>query len=178
MNILHDFAIKLGITRAEMTAITLLTFFLLTGGVVKYSDATQDGDKVVEQAEAARFPEADVDSLLALALQEKENVGNPGAPAETKTTCILAANVKSKKPVAKASEQPASRKKLTGTISFGNASASELQQISGIGPVMAKRLIEFRQRKGGKVEHFNDFLEVKGIGKKKLERLKKHLTLD
>jgi competence protein ComEA len=50
--------------------------------------------------------------------------------------------------------------------------------IPGVGPVMAKRLIEFRKQKGGKVSRFNDFLEVKGIGKKKLEILEKHLTLD
>lgn len=178
MKLLDNFAVKLGITKAEMTAVTLLIFFLLTGGVVKYSGATQDVDKAIKQAEAARFSEADVDSLLALALQEKENAGKPDALPLAEPTRILAANVKPEKPVPQSSAKPASGKKLIGTIIFSTASASELQQISGIGPVMAARLIEFRERKGGKVQHFNDFLKVKGIGKKKLEVLKKHLILD
>jgi len=178
MNILHDLAVKLGITKAEMTAVTLLTFFLLTGGVVKYSGAAQDANKAIEQAEAARFSEADVDSLLALAMQEKENGWQTDAPSATKTSPIFAEDVEPEPSIATSSKKPASKKKLTGTIAFNTASAKQLQRISGIGPVMAKRLIEFRQQKGGKVEHFNDFLKVKGIGKKKLERLKKHLTLD
>jgi len=178
MNFLNNLAVKLGITKSEMTAVTLLSFFLLLGGTMKYSGAMQDTDKAIKQAEAASFSEADVDSLLALALQEKRSGGISDARLVSENLPITTENERPEQTDAIASTKPASKKKLTGTIAFNTASSAQLQRISGIGPVMAKRLVEFRQRKGGKVEHFNDFLEVKGIGKKKLERLKQHLTLD
>jgi DNA uptake protein ComE-like DNA-binding protein len=53
-----------------------------------------------------------------------------------------------------------------------------LQKIPGVGPVMAERLITFRTAKGGKVHAFQEFLEVKGVGEKKLEFLKKYFTLE
>ncbi|MBN1928204.1 MAG: helix-hairpin-helix domain-containing protein [Chlorobiaceae bacterium] len=170
MKFLNDLAVRLGITRAEMTAVTLLTFFLLLGGGLQYSGAVQDADSAIRRAEAAQFSEADVDSLLAIALKEKN------APMETAATPVM--RYSADEPVTKTSSRRAPKKKLTGKIAFGTASAAQLQQIPGVGPVMARRLIEFRQRKGGKVEHFNDFLEVKGIGKKKLEHLKQHLILN
>ena len=43
---------------------------------------------------------------------------------------------------------------------------------------MAERLVAFRKAKGGKVQQYQDFLEVKGIGKKKLESLTKYFTLE
>ena len=70
------------------------------------------------------------------------------------------------------------KKVFKGTISFNKASSQQLQKIPGIGPVMAERLVTFRKAKGGKVQQYQDFLEVKGIGKKKLESFKKYFTLE
>lgn len=178
MNLLHNLAVKLGITKAEMTAVTLLTFFLLLGGALKYNGAVQQTDRAISRAKTASFAEADVDSLLTLALQEKQADEAGATPAAAPTGQFIASNTQKATPAPKAAPKHIREKKLIGTISFNTASATQLQRISGIGPVMARRLIEFRQRKGGKVLHFNDFLKVKGIGKKKLERLKQHLTLD
>jgi competence protein ComEA len=168
---LNNLAVKLGITRAEMIAVTLLTFFLLLGGAIKYGGAMQDADKAVRKAEAARYSEAEVDSLLALAMNtDEQNVtdvtGKGGKPDE--------ARERQSKPESSRNL----KKKLTGTIAFNSASVSQLQMISGIGPVMAKRLVDFRKLKGGRISSFKELLEVKGIGTKKLDILKKHLTLD
>lgn len=171
MKFLNNLAVKLGVTRAEMIAVTLLAFFLLLGGALKYGGAMQNADQAIRKAEAARYSEAEVDSLLSLALKADEpaeadstgNVSNPDEPHERPS-----------KPGANRSL----KKKLTGTIALNSATASQLQMIPGVGPVMAQRLIEFRKQKGGRVGSFNDLLEVKGIGKKKLELLAQHLTLD
>jgi competence protein ComEA len=172
MNFLDNIAVRLGITRAEMTAVTLLTFFLLLGGALKYSGSVQDADKAIKKAEAARYSEAEVDSLLSLLTKSEQ-------PSAAETSTLVADNSEQEEPAKKSPAGGRSQKKVfTGTISFRTASAAQLQMISGVGPVMARRLVEFRKQKGGKVEHFNDFLQVKGIGKKKLEILEKHLTLD
>lgn len=174
MNFLYNLAVRLGITRAEMTAVTLLTLFLLLGGGLKYSGSVQETDKAIMKAEAARYSEAEVDSLLSLAMKaetpaQQSGVGNDLTAATDPQEEAAPTRTKSGR---------SAKKRLTGPIAFSNASAAQLQMIPGVGPVMAKRLIEFRKQKGGRVSGFSDFLEVKGIGKKKLEILQKHLTLD
>jgi competence protein ComEA len=171
MNFLSNLAVKLGITRAEMTAITLLTFFLLLGGALKYSGSVQDADKAIKKAEAARYSEAEVDSLLSLAMKADD-------PAAAEPPGMVAGNTEPEEPTPGSSGRHTPKKQFSGTVAFNKASTSQLQVIPGVGPVMAKRLMEFRKQKGGKVSRFNDFLEVKGIGKKKLEILEKHLTLE
>jgi len=171
MKFLDNVAVKLGITKAEMTAVTLLTFFLLLGGALKYSGSVQEADKAIAQAEVARYSEAEVDSLLSLAMK-------PGDAVAAEPPGVVASDEEQEKPARKSSGRQPSKKKFTGTMAFRTASAAQLQRIPGVGPVMARRLIEFRKQKGGKVEHFNDFLKVKGVGKKKLELLQQHLTLN
>ena len=171
MKILENLAVKLGVTRAEMTAVTLLTFFLLLGGALKYSGSVQDADQAIAKAEAARYSEAEVDSLLSLAMK-------PDDPAAAQAPGTFAVSEEQEESAPRSSGRHPSKKTFTGTMAFRTASAAQLQRIPGVGPVMARRLIEFRKERGGKVEHFNDFLKVKGIGKKKLELLQQHLTLD
>ncbi|NTW54351.1 MAG: helix-hairpin-helix domain-containing protein [Chlorobaculum sp.] len=171
MKFLDNLAVKLGVTKTEMTAVTVLTFFLLLGGALKYSGSVQDADQAIAKAEAARYSEAEVDSLLSLAMKAD-------SPAAADSTGTVAVSEEEEESATKSSGRHPSKKNFSGTIVFRTASASQLQMISGVGPVMARRLIEFRKERGGKVEHFNDFLKVKGIGKKKLELLQKHLTLD
>ena len=171
MKFLDNVAVKIGVTKAEMTAVTLLTFFLLLGGALKYSGSVQDADKAIQKAEAARYSEAEVDSLLSLAMKADN-------PAVAESTSTVANSEEHEESAPRSSGRHPSKKNFSGTIVFRTASAAQLQMISGVGPVMARRLIEFRKQKGGKVEHFNDFLEVKGIGKKKLELLQQHLTLN
>jgi competence protein ComEA len=171
MKFLDNIAVKLGVTKAEMTAVTVLTFFLLLGGALKYSGSVQDADKAIAKAEAARYSEAEVDSLLSLAMKPEE-------PTAADSSGVVAGNEAQEESATKSPGRHPSKKNFSGTIAFRTASASQLQMISGVGPVMAKRLIELRKQKGGKVSQFKDFLEVKGIGKKKLELLEKHLTLE
>jgi competence protein ComEA len=173
MKILQNLAVRLGITRAEMSAVSTLLFFLIVGAALRYGGSIQEADNLIRKAEQSRFSEAEVDSLLRLAstvdyasVAEAGELETPGG--ETGGT--------EKPPGHRSTRAP--KKSFTGVIAFNRASAAELQRIPGIGPAIARRLLSFRAEKGGKVRQFDDFLDVKGIGRKKLETLKKHLTLD
>ncbi len=62
------------------------------------------------------------------------------------------------------------------TVNINQASLEQLATIKGIGPVMAKRILEFRE-KNGPFKKAEDLLSVKGIGEKKLETLKGQISL-
>ena len=61
-------------------------------------------------------------------------------------------------------------------ININTATSQELQTIRGIGPAMARRIIEYRQTSGG-FSTVDDLTNVKGIGEKTLEKLRDSLTV-
>jgi competence protein ComEA len=58
--------------------------------------------------------------------------------------------------------------------SLGTATLEQLDQIDGIGPTLAERIVEHRQEKGG-FASVEELGEVEGIGEKRLETLREAL---
>ena len=56
-------------------------------------------------------------------------------------------------------------------VNVNKATAEELIKVRGIGPVMAKRIIEYRD-KNGAFKAIEDLAQVQGIGGNKLQRIK------
>lgn len=61
-------------------------------------------------------------------------------------------------------------------VRINSASADELQQLPGIGPALAQRIIETRS--GGRFNSVEDLLRVPGIGKAKLAKLRDYVEVD
>lgn len=62
------------------------------------------------------------------------------------------------------------------SVRINSASAGELQQLPGIGPALAQRIVE--TRKGGRFTSTEDLLRVPGIGKAKLAKLRDYVEVD
>lgn len=62
-------------------------------------------------------------------------------------------------------------------IDINQASAKELEALPGIGPVLARLIIEERNRVG-RFSSVEDLLRVKGIGKKKLAKIKDKIKIE
>ena len=62
------------------------------------------------------------------------------------------------------------------SVRINSASAGELQQLPGIGPALAQRIVE--TRKGGRFTSADDLLRVPGIGKAKLAKLRNYVEVD
>lgn len=63
-----------------------------------------------------------------------------------------------------------------GSINLNTASASELERLPGIGPVTARKIVEYRQAHGG-FSSIDELMAVKGIGPKKLAEVRPFLRL-
>ncbi len=62
-------------------------------------------------------------------------------------------------------------------VNLNTASKEELQTLPGVGPKVAERIVEYRQ-KYGPFKSIDELLEIKGIGPKKLEKIKPLVTLE
>lgn len=61
-------------------------------------------------------------------------------------------------------------------IDLNRAGVGGLQQIKGIGPKLAQRIVAYRDKSGPFAEVTN-LLEVPGIGPKTLEKIKSHISI-
>jgi comEA protein len=61
-------------------------------------------------------------------------------------------------------------------ININTATSEELQQVPGIGPVTADKILQMRKSYGA-FKSVDDLLAVKGLGKKRLEKMRKYLTV-
>ena len=61
-------------------------------------------------------------------------------------------------------------------ININTATSEELQQVPGIGPVTAEKILTMR-KSYGRFKSVDDLLAIKGLGKKRLEKMRKYLTV-
>jgi competence protein ComEA len=61
-------------------------------------------------------------------------------------------------------------------VNLNTATLEQLQTLPGVGPAIAKSIVEYRT-KVGKFSKIEDILNVKGIGEKKYQQMKDRLTI-
>jgi len=70
----------------------------------------------------------------------------------------------------------AKKKPPVHPVNLNTASSVELQQVPGIGPSTADKILQAR-KSYGKFKSVNDLEAIRGIGPKKLDKMKKYLTV-
>ncbi len=64
----------------------------------------------------------------------------------------------------------------SGKINVNEATAKELEALPGIGPTLAKNIVEYREKNGG-FKSVEELKKVKGIGDKKFNDIKDLITI-
>lgn len=62
-------------------------------------------------------------------------------------------------------------------VNLNSATQDELESLPSIGPVLAKRIIEYRNQKGG-FKTIEEIKQVKGIKNKIFEKIKNYITVN
>jgi competence protein ComEA len=70
----------------------------------------------------------------------------------------------------------ATKKPPLKPININTANSEELQQVPGIGPATAEKILQMRKSYGA-FKSVDDLLAIKGLGKKRLEKMRKYLTV-
>ncbi len=140
---------RLGLTSAESGVLLFLSLGLLGGGVVKLFHLDTLSEKYDFRESDTFFAEASsrIDSVL----RSDEDTSS-----------------------ARTVRSGSSRKALTGVVNVNTADADSLAMVPGIGRVTAQRIIDHRLR-NGRFKSLDDLLKVKGIGEKKLSKMKPYL---
>ncbi len=61
-------------------------------------------------------------------------------------------------------------------VNLNTATSEELQQVPGIGPATAEKILQMRKSYGA-FKSVDDLLAIRGIGKKRLDKMRKYLTV-
>jgi competence protein ComEA len=69
-----------------------------------------------------------------------------------------------------------SKQKFNGIVNINRGTKAEFDSLQGIGPVIAGRIVAYRNQNGSFMA-LEDLLKVSGIGPKTLERIRARLTL-
>jgi len=70
----------------------------------------------------------------------------------------------------------ATKKPPTQPININTANSAQLQLVPGIGPSTAEKILQMRKSYGA-FKSVNDLMAIRGIGPKRLEKMRKYLTV-
>jgi competence ComEA-like helix-hairpin-helix protein len=138
---------ELNLTRQEQGVVLFLLFSLLVGSIVEVFDKPTRTITAENEALVNEFLE------ISQRLREEEEMA--GAEADS------------------LSEVPGG----FTVLDLNSASVSELMELPRIGPVVASRIIEYRE-KNGKFMNVSDLTKVKGVGSVTLRRIESLVTVE
>lgn len=173
---LYFFLERLEIERSERIAITILMGFLvITSTATVFYDPQPEYDEgyyaELEQVfmERSRNVERERQQILARYEPQQENLDSDSD------------NVSGEITVAEVNYTPQDTVETesgggSGLININTASEEQLQELPGIGPAYAARIVEWRKENGTFTE-VGQLLEIRGIGEKRLENIKPLIRL-
>lgn len=165
--ILNNISEKTGLTKTEINTSVFVIVFFIIGGFVKYSKVNFD-DKEIKRFNYSfqdSLFKAITDNIQKNAFKKKEK------RVDSEVELSDFSNRK------KDSNQKGKVDPNLTSININTADIETLKTIPGIGPTIATNIVELRHIKG-RFKSLDELIEVKRIGSKKLDKIKKYLYLE
>lgn len=165
------------LSKCEQVALGLLVALLLAGaGVLTYQRGRQAGEA---QAPQPLFVEAQAPPAPPPGLVESEPAQTVEKTAPEPVGALLSPPEPASRP-APHRAAGAAPSLPAGPISLNQATASQLESLPGIGPVLARRIVQYRDQKkrenGRGFTSVDELLNVSGIGPKRLAAVRDLVT--
>ncbi len=154
MRFLNDFNKALGFTPQESRVVLFLVVTFLAGIGIRIVKPAANGESKFDYAASDSEFEARSQLLAAM-----DSAGADPAPQDPAPR-----------------ELDSSRGGRQRSININTASREELTRLPGIGTAMAERILAYREENGS-FSSIDELINVKGIGRKKLDRIKSYCTL-
>ena len=155
MNAFEKFNQAFGFTPNERRVILFLVLAFVTGGIIKvYKNSAQTQQQ---------FNYSSADSEFA---------AKSASIAQAESTSVkIEPTVQQRK-----GASPISKARISSKINLNTATKEELMKLPGVGEATAEQIMNYREEHGI-MKSINDLMNVKGIGKKKFERMAPFLTV-
>ena len=166
-SILNNISEKSGLTKTEIKTSLFVIIFFVIGGFVKFAKVHFDTKEIKQ------FNYSFHDSLYK-ALTDKIQT-NAFKKKEKRVDSEVELSDFSKGKIEYNQKGEVNPEQLS--ININTANIETLKKIPGIGPTIAKNIVELRKIKGT-FKRIDDLIEVKRIGSKKLDKIRKYIYLE
>lgn len=158
--------------KKENTIIVHITGEVKNAGIIELPEESRIAD-AIEQAGGVT-EEADLDQVnLAFVLSDGQKIYIPNKKERE-------ANEEKAYITAESGNNVIIKDKVEGgkkqKVNINEAKQEDFEELPGIGPSIAKKIIEYREQ-NGKFTSIDELQEVKGIGEAKLENIKEYITV-
>ena len=167
---------KLEITTSERTTMIVLSSVLLITALFHQMELTDTYDASYYAEYDAKFEqlayEADQrDKKIAAQYYPEEQIGNGTNEIDGSLAKDTQADSEETASIADTSNAN------EDTVNVNTADTDQLESLPGIGPSIARNLIEYREE-NGPFKKFSDLLHVRGIGEARLENIRPYISLE
>lgn len=133
---------------------------VVSEGIVELNDGDRIADAIKEAG--GTTPDANLKNInLAYKLQDGQKIYIPNTNEEESETAL---------------EESVDTGSNSELVNINTATQTELELLSGIGPSLASKIIDYRN-KNGKFKNIDELKNVPGIGENKYESIKNDITI-